>query len=125
MPLYQFYVPADSASAARKAELAQAVTDVHTSVTGAPPHYVNVAFTEVAPGSLFVAGRPVPHGRMVGIIRAGRSPETKRSLITGLAQAWSEVTGEPLESFALFIQEVPGSSMMEDGRLLPEAGEKP
>jgi phenylpyruvate tautomerase PptA (4-oxalocrotonate tautomerase family) len=60
---------------------------------------------------------------MVGIIRTGRSVETKRELITSLATAWSEVTGEPMESFALFIQEIPGSAVMEDGQILPEAAE--
>ena len=123
MPLYQFLIPADSPSSERKAELARAVTDVHAAVTGAPPHYVNVSFTDLPPGSLFVAGRPVGHGRMVGIIRSGRTPETKHALITALAEAWSRVTGEPSEGFALFIHEVPGSSMMEDGQILPEATE--
>ena len=36
MPYYQFHIPADSPSAGRKAEIAAAVTKVHTSVTGAP-----------------------------------------------------------------------------------------
>jgi hypothetical protein len=31
------------------------------------------------------------------------------------------VTGEPVDGFALFLQEIPGSAMMEDGRILPEA----
>ncbi len=123
MPFYQFTVPADSSSAKLKADIAAAVTEVHTSVTGAPASYVNVSFTEVPPGSIFVAGKAAPHGRMVGTIRAGRAPEIKRELITGLATAWSEVTGEPMEGFALFFQEIPGSSIMEDGRILPEASE--
>jgi phenylpyruvate tautomerase PptA (4-oxalocrotonate tautomerase family) len=123
VPFYQFTIPADSPSAKRKAEIAAAFTRVHTSVTGAPARYVNVSFTEVASGNIFVAGRPVSSGRMVGIIRTGRSAETKRELITSLATAWSEVTGEPVESFALFIQEIPGSAVMEDGQILPEAAE--
>jgi phenylpyruvate tautomerase PptA (4-oxalocrotonate tautomerase family) len=123
VPFYQFTIPADSPSAKRKAEIAAAFTRVHTSVTGAPARYVNVSFTEVASGNIFVAGKAVSSGRMVGIIRTGRSAETKRELITSLATAWSEVTGEPVESFALFIQEIPGSAVMEDGQILPEAAE--
>ena len=123
MPFYQFTVPTDSTSAELKAGIAAAVTEVHTSVTGAPASYVNVSFTEVPPGSIFVAGKEVPHGRMVGIIRTGRTPEIKRELINRLAAAWSEVTGEPVEGFALFLQEVPGSAVMEEGRILPEASE--
>jgi phenylpyruvate tautomerase PptA (4-oxalocrotonate tautomerase family) len=121
MPYYQFHIPADSPSAGLKGEIAAAVTKVHTAVTGAPARYVNVAFIELAPGNLFVGDQPVHHGRMVGIIRAGRSPEVKHDLITGLADAWSAVTGEPRDGFALFLQEVPGSMVMEYGETLPEA----
>jgi phenylpyruvate tautomerase PptA (4-oxalocrotonate tautomerase family) len=121
MPYYQFHIPAGSPSAARKAELAAAVTKVHTAVTGAPARYVNVAFFELPPGNLFVAEEAANQGRMVGIIRAGRSEEVKHDLIAGLADAWSAVTGEPREGFALFLQEVPGSMVMEYGDTLPEA----
>ncbi|MDT7710723.1 MAG: hypothetical protein QOG20_6330 [Pseudonocardiales bacterium] len=123
MPFYQFTVPAGGPSAQRKAELAAAFTKVHVDVTGAPSRYVNCSFVEVPPGSLFVADWPVEHGRMVGIIRAGRTEAVKRELITGLAAAWSEVTGEPVEGFALFLQEVPGHAVMEEGVILPEAAD--
>lgn len=123
MPLYQFTVPTDSPSADMKAEIAAATTDVHTSVTGAPSSYVNVSFVEVPPGSLFVSGEEVEQGRMVGIIRSGRTVEVKKRLITRLAEAWSGVTGEPVAGFAIFLTEEPGSSMLEAGALLPEASE--
>ncbi len=121
MPLYQFLIPADCASARVKAELAAAITAVHCEVTGAPGAYVNVAFTELGGDSLFASGRPVAHGRLIGIIRTGRSPETKRVLMERLAQIWAEVSGEPADGFAVFIHEVPGSSMLEEGRFLPES----
>ena len=121
MPYYQFTIPSDSASAGLKTEIARAVTKVHTSVTGAPARYVNVSFVEVPPDNLFVGDEPVAHGRMVGLIRAGRTAEVKHELITGLAEAWSAVTGEPRDGFALFLQEVPGSMVMEYGETLPEA----
>ena len=121
MPYYQFTIPSDSASAGLKTEIARAVTKVHTSVTGAPARYVNVSFVEVPPGNLFVGDESVAHGRMVGLIRAGRTAEVKHELITGLAEAWSAVTGEPKDGFALFLQEVPGAMVMEYGETLPEA----
>lgn len=123
MPFYQFTVPMDSPSAKLKADIAAAVTEVHTSVTGAPADYVNVSFTEVPPGSIFVADKEVPYGRLVGIIRSGRTLEIRQKLLTELAVAWSEVTGEPMEGFALFLQEVRGSAIMEDGKILPEAAD--
>ena len=123
MPFYQFTVPAGGPSAQRKAEIAAAVTRVHTEATGAPARYVNCSFVEVPPGSIFVAGDAVEAGRMVGIIRRGRSEKVKRTLLRGLAEAWSSVTGEPVEGFALFIHEVPGYQAMEGGELLGEASE--
>jgi phenylpyruvate tautomerase PptA (4-oxalocrotonate tautomerase family) len=121
VPFYQFTIPSDSPSAGLKAEIARAVTKVHTSVTGAPGRYVNVSFVEVPPGNLFAGDEPVAQGRMVGIIRDGRTAETKHDLITGLADAWSAATGEPREGFALFLQEIPGSMVMEYGETLPSA----
>lgn len=121
VPYYQFHIPAGSPSAGLKSEIAAAVTKVHTSVTGAPARYVNVAFFEQPPGNLFVSDQPVHQGRMVGLIRSGRTPEVKRQLITGLLDAWSDVTGEPREGFAVFLQEVPGAMVMEYGEILPEA----
>jgi phenylpyruvate tautomerase PptA (4-oxalocrotonate tautomerase family) len=121
MPYYQFHIPAGSPSAGLKAEIAAAVTKVHTSVTGAPARVVNVAFIELAPGNLFVADQPVHQGRLVGLIRSGRTAEVKHELITGLADAWSAVTGEPRDGFALFLQEMPGSMIMEYGETVQEA----
>ena len=71
MPFYQFTVPADSATARKKAEVAAAVTAVHAEVTGAPSQYVNCSFVEVPPGSIFEAGTAIEAGRMVGLVPAG------------------------------------------------------
>jgi phenylpyruvate tautomerase PptA (4-oxalocrotonate tautomerase family) len=123
MPHYQFIIPAGGASAQHKAEIAAAFTKVHTEVTGAPAGYVNCSFVEVPAGSIFVADEAVEAGRMVGVIRQGRSEEVKRKLLLELGEAWSSVTGEPLEELALFIHEIPGYQALETGVLLPEASE--
>ena len=123
MPFYQFTVPAGSATARKKAEVAAAVTAVHAQITGAPREYVNCSFAEVAPGSIFAGGSAVDGGRMVAIIRQGRSEDVKRKLIMALADAWVSVTAERIEDIALFVHEVPGYQVMENGVLLPEASE--
>ena len=123
MPFYQFTVPVGSATAQKKAEVAAAFTAVHAEITGAPREYVNCSFAEVPPGSIFAGGSAVEGGRMVGIIRQGRSEEVKRKLMTALADAWVSVTGEPADGIALFVHEVPGYQVMEYGQLLPEAAE--
>ena len=123
MPFYQFTVPVGSATARKKAEVAAAVTAAHARITGAPREYVNCSFVEVPPGSIFVGGSAVEGSRMVGIIRQGRSEDVKRKLMMALADAWASVTGEPVEDIALFVHEVPGYQVMEQGLLLPEASE--
>ena len=99
------------------------MTKVHSEVTGAPAAYVHCSFNEVPPGSVFVAGEPVDGARMVGLIREGRSTEVRAKLIHGLADAWCEITGDPEESVAIFIHEVPGANVLEDGVILPEAAD--
>ena len=120
MPYYQFTVPTGGATLQHKADVAAAMTKVHSDVTGAPGSYVHCSFVEVPPESIFVAGEPVSGSRMVGIIREGRSPEGRAKLIHGLADAWCEITGDTKESLAIFIHEIPGANALEDGVILPE-----
>jgi hypothetical protein len=69
-----------------------------------------------------VPGTVVEVGRMVGLIRQGRSEEVKRKPITALADAWVSFTGEAIVDIALFLHEVPGYQVMENGQLLPVLG---
>ena len=125
MPYYQFTVPTGGATLQHKAEVAAAMTKVHTEVTGVRAAYVHCSFVEVPAGSIFVAGEPVDGSRMVGIIREGRSTEVRANLIHGIADAWCEITGDTKESVAIFIQEIPGANALEDGVILPESTEEP
>ena len=125
MPYYQFTVPTGGATLQHKAEVAAAMTKVHSEVTGAPGAYVHCSFVEVSPEGIYVSGEPVSGSRMVGIIRQGRSTEVKAKLIHGLADAWCEITGDPKESLAIFLQEIPGANALEDAVILPEIPDEP
>ncbi len=127
MPFYQFTVPAGSPTLEHKAEIAALATKVHTEVTGAPGRYVHCSFVEVKRDSIFVAGEPVNFPRMVGLIRSGRDGQVKARLLHRLGDEWSAITGEPVRDLALFLHEVPGENVMEDGEILPEVqpGEAP
>ncbi|MEW2507822.1 MULTISPECIES: tautomerase family protein [unclassified Amycolatopsis] len=120
MPFYQFTVPSGGATLKHRAEVAAAVTKVHAEVTGAPEVYVHCSFTEVAPGSIFVAGEPVTGPRLVGFLRSGRPPELRARLLHRLADDWCAITGDAKESVAIFLTEIPGANVLEDGRILPE-----
>ncbi|MEJ2864100.1 tautomerase family protein [Actinomycetospora flava] len=125
MPYYQFTAPTGSAVLAHRAEIAAAFTKVHGEVTGAPSAYVQCSFTEVSPDSIFTAGEPTSAPRMVGLIREGRTKETRGKLLNGLADAWCAITGDAREEIALFLVEIPGANVMEGGVILPEASEDP
>jgi phenylpyruvate tautomerase PptA (4-oxalocrotonate tautomerase family) len=125
MPNYQFTVPTGGATLQHKAEVAAAMTKVHSEVTGAPGAYVHCSFVEVSPESIYVSGEPASGSRMVGIIRQGRSTEVKAKLIHGLADAWCEITGDPKKSLAIFLQEIPGANALEDAVILPEIPDEP
>ena len=105
--------------------MAAATTKVHAEVTGAPAAYVHCSFVEVPPGSIFVAGEPVTGPRMVGLIRSGRSAETRGRLLHGIADTWCELTGHEKRDLAIFLHEVPGANVLEDGAILPETADDP
>ena len=123
MPVYQFMAPAGTPTLDHKAELAQAVTKVHSEVTGAPTRYVLCSFTDIPPGSLFTNGEETSSPRMIGLIRSGRSAAVRGRLIHGIADAWSEITGVPKGELAIFLHEIPGANAFEYGAILPDASQ--
>ncbi len=123
MPVYEFIAPTGAATLDHKAEIARAVTRVHSEVTGAPADYVHCSFTEAPRGSMFVSGEETDSPRMMGLIRSGRSKDLRGRLLNRIADAWSEITGDPREDLAIFLYEVPGANCFEFGSILPEAAE--
>jgi phenylpyruvate tautomerase PptA (4-oxalocrotonate tautomerase family) len=123
MPVYEFVAPTGAATLNHQAEIARAVTKVHCEITGAPAHYVHCSFTEAASCSMFVSGEATTSPRMMGLIRSGRSKELRGRLLHGIADAWSQITGDAKEDLAIFLYEVPGANCFEDGSIMPEASE--
>jgi phenylpyruvate tautomerase PptA (4-oxalocrotonate tautomerase family) len=121
MPNYQFTIADTSASASRTQAIAEAVTEAHRRVTGAPASYVFASFVTLPESALFVSGATSSVGRLTGIIRRGRTDEVKKRLILALADAWCTAGGERIEDISIFLHEIPGFQAMENGVLLPEA----
>ena len=42
-----------------------------------------------------------------------------------IADAWCEITGDRKEDVAIFLHEVPGANVLEDGVILPESADDP
>lgn len=126
MPTYVCHADRGSLSAGHKAALADRVTAVHRDATGAPASFVQVLFTELAPGDHFIGGRPVPAAgvHLHGHIREGRSPQVRRSLTEGLCDAVVAVTGLPADLVWVYVSEIPADQMVEFGRVLPPPGDE-
>ena len=124
MPYYQFTVTAGSPSTRRKKEIAEAITEAHCRVTGAPTHYVNCSFTEVPEDAIWQAGNVLPGTRMVGVIRR-RDEAITRELLLALGHAWADASGEPFDTVVMALIAVPGYQTLENGELLGEAEDDP
>jgi phenylpyruvate tautomerase PptA (4-oxalocrotonate tautomerase family) len=124
VPLYQCLVPAGSLNADLRAGLADALTTVHVSVTGAPRGFVNVVFVEYESSTFFTAGRPNAVSVIAGTIRAGRDCATRAELLTRLSEAWLAITGEDGRSLIIGLNEIDPTSIMEAGLIMPAPGEE-
>lgn len=71
-------------SEAQKAGIAALITQAHNHTTGAPGYFAQVIFSELGSGSHFVGGKPnaTPHLYILGLIRAGRTSDVKRALMS-------------------------------------------
>jgi phenylpyruvate tautomerase PptA (4-oxalocrotonate tautomerase family) len=123
MPRYEVTTDEELA-AAQKTALARDITDVHVTVTGAPPSIVHVVFLTTGPGNAFVAGEARPGTYVQGSVRAGRDAETTTKLLTELTAAVSRVTGTPSADIVVALRETPGRLIMEGGRIMPDPGKE-
>jgi phenylpyruvate tautomerase PptA (4-oxalocrotonate tautomerase family) len=124
MPFYQCLVPAASLSADDRSALAEAITEIHCNVTGAPRGFVNVLFVEYDPATYFTAGKPHKCSVIGASIRAGRDRETRARLLTELSQAWVSITGQDPRSILIALNDVDPTSIMEAGLIMPAPGEE-
>ena len=124
MPFYQCLVAAGSLSSDKRAAIAEAITEIHCSVTGAPRGFVNVVFTEYDPSSYFTAGKPNRCSAINGTIRAGRDRETRARLLAELSRAWVSITGQGARALLIGLNEIDPTSIMEAGLIMPAPGEE-
>jgi phenylpyruvate tautomerase PptA (4-oxalocrotonate tautomerase family) len=122
MPVYQCYSPKGLLTTSAKAKLADEITTIHTSATGAPELYVNVLFHEIPEGDCFVARKPSTHSYVFGLIRHGRDLETRQAMLRDFSRMWTRVTGQSEAELLVALSEVDPANAMEAGLILPEPG---
>ena len=108
-----------------KSQVATAITDAHVAATGGPREFVHVFFTELPQGAAYSAGTPDTNVSMItGTIRTGRTVEVKQRLIKSIAEAWTQITGQPLAHLVAAIAEIAPEVVMEYGLFLPAPGDE-
>src|SRR5260221_1670975 len=92
MPTYIVTSVEGCLDAPKRAKIASKITRIHSETTGAPTYFAQVIFTEVAPDCYFVGGIPLKGHQVFvsGQIRAGRSVESKDSLIAQITTTVAE-----------------------------------
>jgi phenylpyruvate tautomerase PptA (4-oxalocrotonate tautomerase family) len=126
MPTYTVTVSEGRLSPEQKRRIALAVTAAHCEVAVAPKYFAHVIFNEVKQGNYFLGGAALEgdHIFVYGQIRAGRSRETKHSLISRLLDDVAEAAGMPRSHVWVYIIDLPPEQMAEFGHVLPEPGKE-
>lgn len=122
MPFYTFYSTENALTADQKAHVAEEITRIHVAHTGAPSRYVRVLFQEATAENCYTGGKVADVAMIRGIIRAGRSAETKETLLRDLWELLQTVTGLSDDELLVSVQENPARNAMEGGEVLPEPG---
>lgn len=126
MPTYNVHYPKGLLTVEKKQAIAKAITDTHSSVTGAQRFFAQVLFREIAAEDWFLAGEPLsePHLFLFGHIRAGRPIELKAKLLRGLRDILVQHGDVKGERAWVYLADVPASHIIEYGEILPDPGQE-
>ena len=118
MPFYHAVVRPGLLSESQREAFASDVVETHCGVTGAPPSFVHVLFTEDTGGRLD-DGQACS---VVGTIRSGRTDEQKARIVEGLRAAFAGHAEVEPTAVSVSTRDIEASFTMEGGALLPEPG---
>ena len=116
MPFYRTNIRPGLLDLDARAVFSQDVVDVHCDVTGAPPSFVHVMFTETdtMPDGI--------DGQVFGTIRSGRNGDQKTEIAGRLSVLLAERAGVAADAVTVHTADIEASYTMEGGVLLPEPG---
>lgn len=121
MPLYMIATQSGTLDAAGKAGLAAEITALHVELSGVPRNWVHVIFQDYPAGDGFTAGEAAATVSLSLSIRAGRSAEYRRTLLTRLWALLQAATAAPEDRIVIGLQEIPPGDAMEMGQIMPDA----
>jgi phenylpyruvate tautomerase PptA (4-oxalocrotonate tautomerase family) len=124
MPTYVCTVCGTDLTSGQKSQIAREITKAHSALTAAPHFFAQVFFQTPSRGDHFIGGALSETESVFvrGDIRAGRTAEIKRNLVTAIIEGVHRITGIPAGSIWVYLNELPSGQMAEFGRVLPEPG---
>jgi phenylpyruvate tautomerase PptA (4-oxalocrotonate tautomerase family) len=122
MPLYTVTTPDGLLSAQQRDVIAAELVRIHTTAMNVPANFVHSIFPTYPRNHAYVAAERSPVYSIVGVIRAGHTPEEKSRLVQALWKMFQGKTGVSDRDLSIALQEVPASQAMENGVIMPEVG---
>jgi phenylpyruvate tautomerase PptA (4-oxalocrotonate tautomerase family) len=126
MPTYTVWAEPGVVPTEARARIATTLTELHHDIAIAPRYFVQVIFTELTSGAVYIAGQEA-NRRHVWIradIRAGRTDDQKRKLLDRITDEVGQILGLPREEVWVYICDIPGANIAEYGRALPDPGQE-
>jgi phenylpyruvate tautomerase PptA (4-oxalocrotonate tautomerase family) len=105
---------------ALKAKVASAITEVVHQTIKSDYYHISVLFNELAPDSIYVAGKPGSDTIIVCNIRVGRSDHAVKTLSQRISDTWHEITGQAEKEIEVAIQEFQGKFVVRGGKPMPD-----
>ena len=107
-----------------KKKLAEKITKVHNTATGANKYFAQVIFNQTKKEDHYMGGKMVskPEIFIYGHIRSGRTSKIKNKLIIGLREILRKNTRLKKDNIWVYILELKPSQMIEYGEILPKSG---
>jgi phenylpyruvate tautomerase PptA (4-oxalocrotonate tautomerase family) len=122
VPIYQCWSAEELLTSSTKVAVAAEITRIHCESTGAPASFVNVLFHKVDSGDCFVAGDVASRSYIAGVIRHGRSLDTRQTMLRELSRMWTNLTGQPEAELIVVLHEIDPANSVEAGLIVPEPG---
>jgi phenylpyruvate tautomerase PptA (4-oxalocrotonate tautomerase family) len=120
MPLYTVMTQDGLLSDRQRDVIAAELVRIHTTATGVPANFVHSIFPTYPKNHAYVAAERSAVASIVGVIRAGRSPEQKSQLVQAIWKMFQDKAGVSDRDLSVALQEVPPSQAMENGMIMPE-----
>ncbi|WP_109476191.1 tautomerase family protein [Paraburkholderia sp. C35] len=124
MPTYTVEAAAGRLSKDMKQRIAAGITRAHSEATGAQGFFAQVIFREIPEGDHFLGGAPLQSDQIFvsGHIRAGRTVEQKKQLLSAIVKVVEEVAETKKRYIWVYLSDIAHSQMVEFGQVLPEPG---